>query len=412
MQKIKGDGATGDNRFTEGNPQTGVPATQVTDDWLNSVQGELVNAVTGSGLELDDTRNDQLLTVINKLLGKSEKASTTVARNGVNDDKWMTAAGTHAAFNQYGLGVRSGKMIATNADVNTLLTSGMYYVSGNASNTPISSDGYLTVSAAAQEQRVSQVYTVCTNDETYTRVMNNNIWSTWTRTVKAGTSVKLPETKTFSLSDADSTAYSAYELNRKDDQGRNVTAYSAISNIGSYNLGVKHGNIESSLVLKADGDLRVNGNIVYHSGNLGLSSQTTPGIISRANQVEVNAGSDDTKAVTPAKMTNGSSVDIVGGDPVRIVFPSWLGGIIIQWGRVTTSNIRNTIVWPTVFPQKCLFATTGAVIEGFDRYYFTQMISYTNNSFEYVIYSNTAGSAPVSSTGGVTITFSFLAIGR
>lgn len=67
MYRIDSRGATGDGRFTEGNPTTGTPATVVDASWMNAVQDELVNAVQGAGLTLDKTDNDQLLEAINKL---------------------------------------------------------------------------------------------------------------------------------------------------------------------------------------------------------------------------------------------------------------------------------------------------------------------------------------------------------
>ncbi|WP_299733962.1 hypothetical protein [uncultured Endozoicomonas sp.] len=70
MHRIDGTGATTDNRFTEGNPQAGVPATVVTADWLNSIQEELV-AVIGAE-KLEKGRTDQLLEAINDIMGSRE----------------------------------------------------------------------------------------------------------------------------------------------------------------------------------------------------------------------------------------------------------------------------------------------------------------------------------------------------
>ncbi|MGE4292401.1 MAG: hypothetical protein AB7E32_09340 [Desulfovibrio sp.] len=42
-----------DERFTEGNPATGTPATVVTADWLNGIQEELVHVITQAGITLD-----------------------------------------------------------------------------------------------------------------------------------------------------------------------------------------------------------------------------------------------------------------------------------------------------------------------------------------------------------------------
>ena len=60
MFKIDSAGATIDNQFTEGNPQTGIPATVVSAQWLNAVMFELVNILIARGITLDKTKNNQV----------------------------------------------------------------------------------------------------------------------------------------------------------------------------------------------------------------------------------------------------------------------------------------------------------------------------------------------------------------
>lgn len=64
MHRIDGPGATVDNKFTEGDPITAVPATEVTDDWLNSVQEEIAAVIESAGLTLSKVNNAQLLAAI------------------------------------------------------------------------------------------------------------------------------------------------------------------------------------------------------------------------------------------------------------------------------------------------------------------------------------------------------------
>ena len=74
MYRIDSRGATGDGRFTEGNPTTGTPATVVDASWMNAVQDELVNVVQAAGLTLAKADNDQLLEAINVLAGIQARA--------------------------------------------------------------------------------------------------------------------------------------------------------------------------------------------------------------------------------------------------------------------------------------------------------------------------------------------------
>ncbi|WVR18281.1 tail collar domain [Bordetella phage PY223] len=68
MHKIDHPTATPGGLFTIGDPVGAVPATVVTEDWLNAVQGELVAVIEGAGLALDKPDNAQLLAAIQALI--------------------------------------------------------------------------------------------------------------------------------------------------------------------------------------------------------------------------------------------------------------------------------------------------------------------------------------------------------
>jgi hypothetical protein len=60
MFRIDSEGATVDNRFTEGDPQLGVPATVVSSEWLNSVQEEIAKVVEENGITLAKANEGQM----------------------------------------------------------------------------------------------------------------------------------------------------------------------------------------------------------------------------------------------------------------------------------------------------------------------------------------------------------------
>lgn len=73
MHKIDSDGATIDNKFTEGNPTTSTPATIVSAAILNAFQEEIVTVVEDAGLTLLTSGTDtfdQLLAAIGLILKK------------------------------------------------------------------------------------------------------------------------------------------------------------------------------------------------------------------------------------------------------------------------------------------------------------------------------------------------------
>ena len=85
--KIDSEGATAQNTFTEGNPSQGIPATVVSDDWLNMVQGELVDVVENlAGITLDKQDNTQLGQAILQLIGEggTQKTASIANNQGSN----------------------------------------------------------------------------------------------------------------------------------------------------------------------------------------------------------------------------------------------------------------------------------------------------------------------------------------
>ena len=69
--------------FTKGNPQTGIQATTVDDDWANAVQEEICNVITAAGVTLDKTSQTQLRDAIKILIesGAALYGASTSAAN-------------------------------------------------------------------------------------------------------------------------------------------------------------------------------------------------------------------------------------------------------------------------------------------------------------------------------------------
>lgn len=68
MDRIDSPGATVDNKFTEGSPTGGVPATVVSATWLNDVQEEIIAVMTSAGISPLPGVQDQLLSALQYLL--------------------------------------------------------------------------------------------------------------------------------------------------------------------------------------------------------------------------------------------------------------------------------------------------------------------------------------------------------
>ncbi|AGC43247.1 hypothetical protein MYSTI_01916 [Myxococcus stipitatus DSM 14675] len=83
MHKIDGDGNVA-GEFTEGNPGAGQVATQVTDDWLNTIQRELVNVATANGAALNKANDGQVLGAMDARFGRLTTANTWTGGGAVH----------------------------------------------------------------------------------------------------------------------------------------------------------------------------------------------------------------------------------------------------------------------------------------------------------------------------------------
>lgn len=78
----------------------------------------------------------------------------------------------------------------------------------------------------------------------------------------------------------------------------------------------------------------------FSSGIAALVVQATElikGIAKVATQSQTNAGADDTTIITPKKMRLGFAISL--GPNGYVVFPTWMLGLVFQWGVVTNVPI-------------------------------------------------------------------------
>lgn len=91
-----------------------------------------------------------------------------------------------------------------------------------------------------------------------------------------------------------------------------------------------------------------------------VATETVSGTAEIATQAETNAGTDDARFVTPKKMRFGFSILLATNG--YVVFPTWLGGLIIQWGRFVGAGIANhynyTVNYPITFPNSLYSLST------------------------------------------------------
>ncbi|SEC24433.1 hypothetical protein SAMN05216178_3957 [Pseudomonas saponiphila] len=85
---------------------------------------------------------------------------------------------------------------------------------------------------------------------------------------------------------------------------------------------------------------------------LGQASEVNRGTAKVANLAQMLADTDDSVIVTPKKLRWGFSISLAANG--YIVFPSWMGGLVVQWGSGTSSgataenlSVAMPLAWPT-----------------------------------------------------------------
>jgi microcystin-dependent protein len=88
------------------------------------------------------------------------------------------------------------------------------------------------------------------------------------------------------------------------------------------------------------------------------ATETNQGTAKIATQAFTDSGTDDATIVTPKKLRLGFQILKAGNG--YVVFPSWLGGLIIQWGYASIPAASTTVPFSLSYPNACLCVQTSA----------------------------------------------------
>lgn len=122
---------TGKNGFTRGNPQTGVPATALDDDYFDAIQEEIAGVIESTGTALNKGNRAQLLAAINTIIANGG-AGFLKKNSNLSDLANVQTALTNLGLTGIGIGLPTQLAIVNFDFQNFTFTSGANYLASTA----------------------------------------------------------------------------------------------------------------------------------------------------------------------------------------------------------------------------------------------------------------------------------------
>lgn len=335
--------------FTDGNPATGVAATIMPAEFMNALMMENLNVLSAAGIAPAKGQYNQLALAISKIVSsgaswnKIADKPTTVAGFGITDvytknDAISSFIKQGGGIGQTPLGSNAiyigwspqGRLRAT-VDTQDLgeiaFTSNLQSIVNQIVGTPPSS-----------LNTIEKVAFAVGSDPAYAQTVNSKLDGKADKaTTLAGYGIALPtqpEAEAGTENTKPSTSLRVAQYVTKVLQGfQAALGFSPVQQGGGIG---QTGTTQNKVFigfgtnnrLKATVDNTDLGNIVFDTN---AAQEATPGILKLATLSAVQLGAETLSAVTPKNLRAGFFISLSANG--YIVFPTWMGSFMFQWGR-------------------------------------------------------------------------------
>ncbi|SEP91069.1 phage tail protein [Pseudomonas sp. NFPP19] len=392
-------------KFVDENTATGQVGSLIPSSWGNAVTDELLNVIQAGGEQPAENDNDQLLAAIKVIVRDSippEKIRTTLAEYGITDAYTKSVTYTKAEIEALLKNMSALPVGAMVPFPKGTVPAGFLEVDGSVQSAAAYPDlsAYLGAAFNKGDEGAGNFRLPDSRGE-FLRGWDHG------RGVDAGRDVgsfQKGSLQTFDPSrsspsvtglihtgaDTDIAAKHSLDPATLAEYGQSQVVSidnTTITAIGTAGGVVRPRNMAVMWCIKA-------WNAPVNQGNIDIAAlaplaaqatETNQGTAKLGTQEQIETGTDDSVIVTPKKMRLGFSMSLAQNG--YVVFPSWLGGLVIQWGTVSgiVPDGSLNVSFPRAFPTAC-YSLTSSVrntngAASIDEHSTLQWRSMTNSGF-------------------------------
>lgn len=358
-------------KFVDENTTTGQVGSLIPATWGSAVTDEILNVIMSGGVAPEENQNDQLLLAIKQIIADNippEKIRTTLAEYGITDAYTKTKVYTKDEINELlknATALPVGAMVPFPVGVvppgylevdNRLFKDDVYpdlaaylakkfNLAGDAANytrLPESRGEFfrgwdhgrgVDAGRALGSGQLSQNLR-----HVHPEVVTSSVVADLDQFVAGG---KTPAPTLTQILYNDAGSADNYTVLPKDYAGsggdearpRNVSVMWCIK---AWNAPINQGNID----------------IAALSMLVAQATESSQGTAKVATDAQMLDSANDQVIVTPKKLRKGFAISLTTNG--YIAFPSWLGGLIIQWGLFNASGTASTVSFAIPFPSAVL----------------------------------------------------------